>query len=225
MKDKRKIIIKKAGIALLIYGLTTLMALGLWEIRTPAENIIMFYLVSLMILMIEIKKYSSGVIYTVVCIKPVSFQKVVEEAYSAYQKASEKRSFLLSMPKEPIIVEADREMIVKAVSNIPDNALSHTPEDAGVKIALTSAQGYGRLEITDGGGGIPPKVIRDSLVKESFQDMDEESKGLRICRSIIEVNGGKLVINTNLSHGTAITVLLKLAGQKNGSTSDTGHPK
>ena len=56
-----------------IYILATLLALGLWTIRVRAENIIMVYLISVIILMIEIHQFLWGGIYTVICILSFNF--------------------------------------------------------------------------------------------------------------------------------------------------------
>lgn len=143
-------------------------------------------------------------------LKPVAYQDIVNEAYSMFDESVGSRRVMLNMPAEPIIVKADKDMMVRAVSNVLDNALSYTPEDAEIRITLTSEQGYGHLSICDSGGGISPKVIKESFIKENIYDIDEESKGLRVSRAIIEMNGGKVLIKSNDVAGASISILLQL---------------
>ena len=56
-----------------IYGLATLLASGLWGIHMRAENIIMIYLISVIVMMIEIQEFIWGTAYTVVCILTFNF--------------------------------------------------------------------------------------------------------------------------------------------------------
>lgn len=59
--------------AAVIYGLATLLASGLWGIHMRAENIIMIYLISVIVMMIEIQEFVWGTAYTVVCILTFNF--------------------------------------------------------------------------------------------------------------------------------------------------------
>lgn len=70
---KQKEIRRKLGKAAAIYGLATLFAYGLWGIHTRAENLILIYLVSVIILMIEVRGYAWGCVYTVLCILTFNF--------------------------------------------------------------------------------------------------------------------------------------------------------
>lgn len=59
--------------AAIIYGLATLLASGLWGIRMRAENIIMIYLISVIVMMIEVRGFVWGCAYTVLCILTFNF--------------------------------------------------------------------------------------------------------------------------------------------------------
>ena len=72
-KKSEDSLLKKLGKVFLIYVLATLLALGLWAIRVRAENIIMIYLISVIILMIEIHEFLWGGVYTVFCIISFNF--------------------------------------------------------------------------------------------------------------------------------------------------------
>ncbi len=64
---------RKLLAAAVIYGLATLLASGLWGIRMRAENIIMIYLISVIVMMIEVQGFVWGAAYTVVCILTFNF--------------------------------------------------------------------------------------------------------------------------------------------------------
>lgn len=64
---------RKMLAAAVIYGLATLLASGLWGIHMRAENIIMIYLISVIVMMIEIQEFVWGTAYTVVCILTFNF--------------------------------------------------------------------------------------------------------------------------------------------------------
>ena len=77
---------RKMLAAAVIYGLATLLASGLWGIHMRAENIIMIYLISVIVMMIEIQEFIWGTAYTVVCILTFNFLFTEPKVHPAGQR-------------------------------------------------------------------------------------------------------------------------------------------
>ncbi len=64
---------RKTGTALAIYCLATLFAVGLFAVGLRVENIILVYLISVIVMMIELRAFVWGGLYTIVCIITFNF--------------------------------------------------------------------------------------------------------------------------------------------------------
>ena len=132
-------------------------------------------------------------------------------AVDFYGKAGRERILWIKKPQEPILVQGDRELLRQAVSNVLDNALIHTPVREKVYISLGREQGYGVLEVSDGGSGISFQEVQRTL--EQGRDSGSVlSGGLSVSRQILDKYRGSLVIKSSRYGGTAVILSLKLYG-------------
>ena len=132
-------------------------------------------------------------------------------AVDFYGKAGRERILWIKKPQEPILVQGDRELLRQAVSNVLDNALIHTPAREKVYISLGREQGYGVLEVSDGGSGISFQELQRTL--EQGRDSGSVlSGGLSVSRQILDKHRGSLVIKSSRYGGTAVILSLKLYG-------------
>lgn len=114
---------------------------------------------------------------------------------------------------EKIVVMGNPDDLVRAVSNLTDNAVKYSGR---AKLSVSSAQGKAVLEVADPGPGIP--VSERSAMLEPFErgaqnrpvgDRDGYGLGLAITRAIAEAHSGSLVLADGASGFTARLVLPK----------------
>jgi len=120
-----------------------------------------------------------------------------------------------------IMVYINRDQIKQVIFNLTQNAVIHTDKEEGIiKIATSmgklSIDTYAILKITDNGTGIPEKNINkiyDRFFRSDFhrgRDKGGYGLGLSIVKSIIDSNGGKIDVESELGVGTTFSIYLKL---------------
>jgi signal transduction histidine kinase len=112
----------------------------------------------------------------------------------------------------PILVKANPEALRAALSNLVENALSHTPPETTVSIRLTQEP---TVEVIDCGAGVPPDK-RDQIF-ERFWKGDRNGKGaglgLAIVKHIMTALQGSVSISDNPGGGAAFTLRFPPAPQ------------
>ena len=114
-------------------------------------------------------------------------------------------------PNLPALL-ADREQITHVVSNLLGNAIAFTPPGGRVWLVVTSARDGARhnvqVEVGDTGIGIAPE--HHDLVFREFAQVDPSPSrshhgtglGLTIARRLVELNGGRIWLDSRLGEGS-----------------------
>ena len=125
-------------------------------------------------------------------------QDVVQKLGSVADRAGV--SLFAEAPAQLPAVVADIGMIERALTNLVENALRHTPRGGSVRLALSrEGEGVG-VTVTDTGSGIAPadlprvfdRFYRGEGVPE--QAPGGAGLGLAIARGIVELHGGRLEV-------------------------------
>jgi len=116
---------------------------------------------------------------------------------------------------EGLTVRVDPVWMARALGNLVDNAIQHSPHGAEVRLgAAADDDGEVELVVADHGLGIPAEDLR--RVFERFYRGDRARStngsglGLAIAREIVEGHGGTIDIESTLGRGTRVVV--RLAG-------------
>lgn len=114
-------------------------------------------------------------------------------------------------------VIADRYCLERMLGNLMDNAIRFTPIGGRVSLAAHAADDGVVLEVTDSGIGMSAAQI--ARLSQPFVFGDDEAfahdhegtgLGVAIARSIAELSGGRLAIDSQPSLGTTVAVSLPL---------------
>ncbi len=111
---------------------------------------------------------------------------------------------------------ADRFSLERMLGNLVDNAIRYTPPRGRVSLAAYAASDGVVLEITDTGIGMSSERL--AAVSQPFafgdaslaRDRDGAGLGLAIARTIVELSGGRLAIDSRPGLGTTVAVSLPL---------------
>jgi two-component system sensor histidine kinase KdpD len=110
------------------------------------------------------------------------------------------------LPHDLPLVEIDSLLIERVFANLVENAVKYTPAGTPIEISAATEQDEMVVTVSDHGHGIPEG--EEKLIFEKFHRVDSEGNqggaglGLAICRSIVEVHGGRIWVD-NLSSGGA----------------------
>ena len=113
--------------------------------------------------------------------------------------------------------EVDVELFERAVANVLDNALKHTPAGGRVTLALELQGPWARVSVADSGRGIPAADLPHLFDRlyQARQGSDsvapatsEEGKGLglTIVKRIVELHRGEVAVRSTVGQGTTVTL-------------------
>ena len=108
-------------------------------------------------------------------------------------------------------VEADREMLSEAFTNLIQNAMQAMPEGGGITISTTEKDGMVEVEISDHGIGIAPENLDQVLNLYFTTKKGGSGLGLPLALRAIELNRGVLKIDSRVGEGTTCRIRLPLA--------------
>jgi CheY-like chemotaxis protein len=125
------------------------------------------------------------------------------------------RSLSMSLPEEPVLVEADPTRFAQVVSNLLQNALKFTRSGGHVWLSLREEGGRAVLKVRDDGVGIPPELLDrvfDLFAQGERAAVRPESGlgiGLTLVRRLTELQGGSVdVTSDGPDAGAEFTVTL-----------------
>lgn len=128
--------------------------------------------------------------------------------------ADEKGVTLISvLPADPLMVMADRRALKQIALNLLANAVKFTPAHGSVTVTVEAAGPYLEMVVADTGVGIASEDLhRLGRPFEQAGDAGQKKQGtglgLALVRSLAELHGGRLSVDSTLGEGSAFTVRL-----------------
>ena len=113
-------------------------------------------------------------------------------------------------------IVGDRFSLERMLGNLIDNAIRYTPPRGSVTLSAYAASDGVVLEVTDTGIGMSPERLASVSQPFAFgdaslaRDRDGAGLGLAIARTIVELSGGRLAIDSRPGLGTTVAVSLPL---------------
>jgi two-component system heavy metal sensor histidine kinase CusS len=113
-------------------------------------------------------------------------------------------------PSSECAIPADRPLFQQAIGNLLDNALAHTPRGGAVRVVVRVESANVELAVIDSGIGIAPEELPhvfDRFYRGGGRRTPKDDGvglGLAIARSILELHGGSITIESELGVGTAV---------------------
>ena len=165
--------------------------------------------------LLELSKLDSGLV--LLDLRPDDVRSAVEQAVEQATPSARRRGVELAMdlPREAIRVRHDPVRIGQVVTNLVGNALKFTPRGGSVNVSVRGTpQGGAVIEVVDSGVGIEPadlprifdRFFRGSRASEARGS--GSGLGLAIVRSIVEMHGGTVTVDSHLGGGSTFTVTL-----------------
>jgi len=146
----------------------------------------------------------------------VSPQTLLEQSAAAYRHRLEQKGIALRVNVEPRLphVHVDPDRMAQVLGNLLSNALRHTPSGGQITLSAQRQAGGVRFVVQDTGEGIAPEAL--PRVFDRFYRGDETRQGeggesglgLAIAKSIVELHGGAIAVQSSPEEGTTFTVLV-----------------
>ncbi|MGI8482114.1 MAG: heavy metal sensor histidine kinase [Chthoniobacterales bacterium] len=154
-------------------------------------------------------------------IQPVQFdgRLALEKIAEYYQALAEDRRVDIRCDGNGIVY-ADEVLFGRAVSNLFENALRHTSERGKIVLSVVEADAVTNVTVMDDGWGIPaedlPHVFDRFYQVDRARSASGAGLGLALVKSIAELHGGGINIDSEVGKGTQVTISFpsKLSGLK-----------
>jgi len=165
--------------------------------------------------LLELSKLDSGLV--LLDLRPDDVRSSVEQAVEQAMPTARRRGVNLSvhLPDSPIRVRHDPVRIGQVVANLIGNAIKFTPRGGDVRVEVRASPDAGAtIEVADNGVGIDPQELPRIFDRFFRGSRASEARGsgsglgLAIVRSIVEMHGGTVVVESRLGGGSTFTVTL-----------------
>ncbi len=145
--------------------------------------------------------------------EPFLVAELVHDVVQKHQPEAERAGVALSIAAaDPVMVRADIAMTERILDNLISNAVSHSPADSQVTLAVQGADGGARVTVADAG----PGINEDDLAQlfEPFYQAANAARtghaglGLAIAQRMAQLQKGQLSVQNGPSAGAEFQVWL-----------------
>lgn len=149
--------------------------------------------------------------------EPLPLGELIDECAEGARGASDDRgvALVVEKPEAPIVAEVDRGLLLRAISNLVDNALKFTPAAGRVTVRLRRADGEASISVSDTGPGIPEEE-RDHVFERFYQGRHGQALGsgsglgLAIVSGVARRHGGHVTVTSAAGAGATFDLRLPL---------------
>jgi len=132
------------------------------------------------------------------------------------RRADEKRITLIDAVPDEIIVLADSIGLQTIIRNLISNAIKFTDCQGKITISAAVSDNTVRISVTDTGIGIKPENLEKLFNPEFYTTKGTNNEkgtglGLRLCKGLVEEQGGKIFVESVPGEGTTFTFTTKSA--------------
>ena len=164
--------------------------------------------------LLELSKLDSGLV--LLELRPDDLRAAVESAVEQADGAARKRGVRLShqLPDQPLRIRHDPQRIGQVVTNLVLNAIKFTPRGGSVEVRLAPAGSGARIDVIDTGVGIDAAELPHVFERFYRGSQANEARGsgsglgLAIVRSIVDMHGGAITVESQVGAGSRFTVTL-----------------
>ena len=153
---------------------------------------------------------------------PINLQMIpvvtlLERTTAAYTPQAQEQVVSLEVKTDPDNpkIEVDPDRMSQVLGNLVSNALRYTPSGGWIELSATAAEGDVCIMVQDNGTGIPPEDLPKVFTRfyrgdKSRQQNGEAGLGLTIAKSLVEMQGGTISVESVIGEGTTFTIRFPL---------------
>jgi len=153
--------------------------------------------------------------------EPFRAQDVIAEVVASFKKLISERGFALkvNVPEDLPPAMGDKNRVMQVLTNLLSNACQYTPEGGTISVSVGVEGDFLRVDVSDTGIGIAKKDLPrvfDRFFRADHPLVREKpgtGLGLSIAKSIVEMHGGKIWVQSKLGKGSTFSFTLPLCGK------------
>jgi signal transduction histidine kinase len=164
--------------------------------------------------LLELSKLDSGLV--LLDLRPDDLRAAVESAVEQSASAARKRgvNVALRLPDAPVRIRHDPQRIGQVVANLVANAVKFTPRGGSVAVDVVATPEGARIDVVDSGVGIDADELPHIFERFYRGSRANEARGsgsglgLAIVRSIVDMHGGAIAVESRIGAGSRFSVSL-----------------
>ena len=148
-------------------------------------------------------------------LQPTDIRTPIREVVADMRTFTERRNQTIRTYHPQILpsVNVDPVLLRQVVMNLIQNAIRHTSSGGKIIISVVENDLNLLISVTDDGAGMTPEQ-REQLFHRFQSGSGGTGLGLLIVKQIIELHGGKVLVDTNLGRGTTFLLTLPFSSQQ-----------
>jgi two-component system heavy metal sensor histidine kinase CusS len=139
----------------------------------------------------------------------------IEKIAAFYELAAEEQQVTIRCGGEANF-SADETLVGRAISNLLENSLRHTPVGGTISISVANRGANCEIAVKDTGSGIAaqhlPRVFDRFYRADSSRSSEGLGLGLALVKSITDLHGGSATVVSQVDSGTTVTLTFPKAG-------------
>ena len=151
-------------------------------------------------------------------VKPVKIEEAARQIVDELSPVAREKNLNLTFvpPTESFVINGDHSRIMEVLQNFIGNSLKFTPTGGTITVSIRRNNGMIEASVSDTGVGIPKEDLPRLFQKfgrlghsyKRFVGETGTGLGLFITKQIVEAHGGKILVSSEVDHGSTFTVVL-----------------
>jgi len=146
--------------------------------------------------------------------EPYSLEKIIKSALNKSSNIIKNKPLFLHIPGDLPLIPCDKNLIMKVIVNLIENAVKYTSIETPLDVLAKLKDHWVTVSIADKGDGILSEDVERIFDKFYRGQIPPKNTGaglgLFICRSIVQLHGGKIWAESRPGGGTVFTFVLPL---------------
>jgi signal transduction histidine kinase len=150
-------------------------------------------------------------------VEPVLLPRLIRRVVERFSRRDERRRFVVKLPPELSVVEADATRIEQVLTNLIDNAVKYSPDGGAIVVRGEVRERDVLVQVIDQGIGIAPEDVA-KLFERFFRAGAVGSRtvagaglGLPISDAIVRAHGGRIWAESALGRGATLSFTIPRA--------------
>ncbi len=173
-------------------------------------------LISLVNDLLDISRIESGRVELKMVIADVG--EMITIVVATMEHLIEEKSQTLEVVVDPSLplIKLDRDRIIQVLTNLVSNAYKYTQSGGHIRLAVEAAGAYVRFSVADNGFGISDEDQQKLFTRffrvdsELTREIGGTGLGLNIVKTIIEMHGGEVTLDSKLGAGSTFAFTVPL---------------
>lgn len=151
-------------------------------------------------------------------LKSVDLVDLVQPLVNEYQTqaVTQNLNFITEIPKQPVWIKAEPDLLQQAIKNLLNNAFKYTSAGGKIYLRVFTQSGRVIIQVEDNGIGIPstdlPQIFGRFYRVDTVRSRETGGfgLGLAIALQIVEAHKGKITASSTLDQGSTFQIELPL---------------